>query len=78
MPIVPKRIGEISIEVSVILAGDVGGAMMNQAGDSVRRKLYVVVGIPFIFSIYNIIIIFSQEYWGGTFKNMIRMLLTHG
>ncbi|XP_027048067.1 ophiophagus venom factor-like [Pocillopora damicornis] len=42
VPIVPKRIGEISIEVSVILAGDVGGAMMNQAGDSVRRKLYVV------------------------------------
>ena len=49
MPIVPKRIGEISIEVSVILAGDVGGAMMNQAGDSVRRKLYVVVGISFHF-----------------------------
>ena len=44
VPIVPKRIGEIQIEVLVILKVKVEGAFMNSAADAVKRKLLVVVG----------------------------------
>ena len=43
VPIVPKRIGEIQIEVSSILQVKVGNSYMNSAGDALRRRLLVVV-----------------------------------
>ena len=45
VPIVPKRIGEIQIEVLVILKVKIDGAYMNSAADAVKRKLLVVVGV---------------------------------
>ena len=45
VPIVPKRIGEIEIEVSSILQVKIDGAYMNSAGDAVRRQLLVVVRV---------------------------------
>lgn len=45
VPIVPKRIGEIEVEVSSILQIKIDGAYMNSAGDAVKRKLLVVVGL---------------------------------
>lgn len=44
VPIVPKRIGEIQVEVSSILQVKIDGAYMNSAGDALRKKLLVVVG----------------------------------
>ena len=43
VPIVPKRIGEIQLEVSSILQVKIGNSYMNSAGDAVKRKLLVVV-----------------------------------
>ena len=45
VPIVPKRIGEIQIEVTSILQVKIDRSYMNSAGDAVRRKLLVVVGV---------------------------------
>ncbi|KAL9988942.1 hypothetical protein ACROYT_G003438 [Oculina patagonica] len=42
VPIVPKRIGEIQVEVSSILQVKIDGAYMNSAGDALRKKLLVV------------------------------------
>lgn len=43
VPIVPKRIGEIELEVSSILQVKFGLSYRNVAGDAVKRKLLVVV-----------------------------------
>lgn len=43
VPIVPKRIGEIEIEVSAILQMNFGGSYLNSGGDAVKRKLLIVV-----------------------------------
>ena len=43
VPIVPKRIGEIEVQVSSILQIKIGNSYMNSAGDAVIRKLLVVV-----------------------------------
>ena len=43
VPIVPKRIGEIKLEVSSILQIKIGNSYMNSAGDAVIRTLLVVV-----------------------------------
>ena len=43
VPIVPKRIGEIQVQVSSILQIKVGNSYMNSAGDAVTRTLLVVV-----------------------------------
>ena len=46
VPIVPKRIGEIEIEVTSILQVKVDNqGYMNTAGDAVKRKIFVVVGL---------------------------------
>ena len=45
VPIVPKKIGEIEVEVSSILQVKVDNGYMNIAGDAVRRKIFVVVGL---------------------------------
>ena len=45
VPIVPKRIGEIEIEVSSILQVKLDNIFMNVAGDAVKRKIFVVVGV---------------------------------
>jgi len=45
VPIVPKRIGEIEVEVSSILQVKINNVYMNIAGDAVRRKVFVVVGL---------------------------------
>lgn len=45
VPIVPKRIGEIQVEVSSILQVKIDNAYMNIAGDAVQRKIFVVVGL---------------------------------
>ena len=45
VPIVPKRIGEIEVEVSSILQVNIDNAFMNIAGDAVKRKIFVVVGL---------------------------------
>ena len=45
VPIVPKRVGEIEIEVTSILQVNIGGSYLNSAGDAVRRKLLIEVGI---------------------------------
>ena len=50
VPIVPKRVGEIEIEVTSILQVKIGGSYFNSAGDAVRRKLLVVVGIGEFFN----------------------------
>lgn len=46
-PIVPKRIGEIPIQADAVLQfrSNLDGNFMNLFGDSVRRKLLVVVRI---------------------------------
>ena len=43
IPIVPKRIGEVQIEVSSILQLKLGGWYRNAAGDAIIKKLLVVV-----------------------------------
>ena len=43
VPIVPKRIGEIRVQVSSILQIKIGNSYMNSAGDAVIRTLLVVV-----------------------------------
>ena len=43
VPIVPKRIGEIQLQVSSILQIKIGNSYMNSAGDAVIRTLLVVV-----------------------------------
>ena len=45
VPIVPKRIGEIEVEVTSILQAKFDNVYMNIAGDAVRRKLFVVVSL---------------------------------
>lgn len=45
VPIVPKRVGETEIEVSLIVQIKHGGSFRNAAGDIVIKKLLVVVGI---------------------------------
>ena len=47
VPIVPKRVGETEIEVSLIVQIKHGGSFRNAAGDIVIKKLLVVVGILF-------------------------------
>ena len=44
IPIVPKRIGEIEIQIESILIMTLDGASLNTEGDATRRKLLVVVG----------------------------------
>ena len=43
VPIVPKRIGEIQVQVSSILQIKIGNSYLNSAGDAVIRTLLVVV-----------------------------------
>ena len=45
VPIVPKRIGEIEVEVSSILQVNLDNAYMNVAGDAVKRRIFVAVGV---------------------------------
>ena len=45
VPIVPKRVGEIEIEVKSIFQVKFDGFYLNSAGDVGRRKLLIVVGI---------------------------------
>jgi len=45
VPIVPKRIGEIEVEVSSILQMKIDNSYMNIAGDAVKRRIFVVVGL---------------------------------
>lgn len=45
VPIVPKRVGETEIEVSLIVQIKHGGSFRNAAGDIVIKKLLVVVSI---------------------------------
>ena len=45
VPIVPKRIGEIQIEVSSILQVKIDRSYMNSAGDALRKTLLVVVRV---------------------------------
>ena len=51
VPIVPKRIGEIFLEVSSIFQVKDHGSYVNSAGDTVIRKLLVVVRALKIFII---------------------------
>ena len=43
VPIVPKKIGEIRVQVSSILQIKIGSSYLNAGADAVRRTLLVVV-----------------------------------
>ena len=43
VPIVPKKIGGIRVEVSSILQIKIGNSYINSAGDAVRKTLFVLV-----------------------------------
>ena len=45
VPVVPKRIGEIEVEVSSLLQMKIDNSYQNTAGDAVKRKIFVVVGL---------------------------------
>ena len=62
VPIVPKRVGEIEIEVTSILQVKIGGSYLNSAGDAVRRKLLVVVGIC---EFFNFVLSYLDRGGGG-------------
>ena len=43
VPIVPKKIGGIRVQVSSILQIKIGNSYMNAAGDAVTKTLFVLV-----------------------------------
>ena len=43
VPIVPKKIGGIRVQVSSILQIKIGNSFMNSAGDTVTKTLFVLV-----------------------------------
>lgn len=62
-PIVPKRIGEIPIQVNAVLQIKVNDNYLNSFGDSVKRKLLVVVRIIIKCAVFlQFFVIISNEF----------------